>query len=63
MKGLFDVPIRIAPKAFRPGTYLRCSSCGRLLRIEWATHSIVCSCGARIGPDPTQQEKKKAGPA
>ena len=48
MKGLSLVPIRVAPKAFRPGTYLRCSACGRLLKIEWATRSIVCSCGARV---------------
>jgi hypothetical protein len=48
MKGLFAVPIRNAPKAFQPGTYLRCSACGRLLKIEWATRSIVCACGAKI---------------
>ena len=34
--------------ARRPGTYLGCAACGRLLNIEWATRSIVCSCGARI---------------
>jgi hypothetical protein len=33
-----------------PGTYVSCTACGRLLRIEWATRSIVCSCGARITP-------------
>jgi hypothetical protein len=43
--------------ALRPGTYIRCAACGRLLRIEWATRSIVCSCGARVAPtspDPTR---------
>jgi hypothetical protein len=39
--------------AFRPGTYLRCSACGRLLKIEWATRSIVCACGARVVPGPS----------
>ena len=34
------------------GTYLRCGACGRLLRIDWPTRSIVCSCGQRIGPSP-----------
>lgn len=47
-------PVRTVPRltgpAFRPGTYLRCAACGRLLKIEWATRSIVCSCGARISP-------------
>ena len=37
-----------------PGTYLRCSACGRLLKIEWATRSIVCACGARVSPDPPE---------
>jgi hypothetical protein len=45
-----------APRAtsspFKPGTYLRCSACGRLLKIEWATRSIVCACGARVSPSP-----------
>jgi hypothetical protein len=43
---------------FRPGTYLRCGSCGRLLRIEWRTRSIVCSCGARITPPQDGPEQK-----
>jgi hypothetical protein len=41
------------------GSYIACGTCGRLLRIVWATRSIVCSCGARItsaravpAPDP-----------
>lgn len=36
--------------ARRPGTYVACGACGRLLRIEWATRSIVCACGARVAP-------------
>lgn len=43
---------RTAHPPYRPGTYLRCSACGRLLKIEWATRSIVCACGARIAPEP-----------
>jgi DNA-directed RNA polymerase subunit RPC12/RpoP len=35
---------------YRAGNYIACGACGRLLRIEWATRSIVCSCGARITP-------------
>jgi hypothetical protein len=45
-------PPRATRGTFRPGTYLRCGVCGRLLKIEWATRSIVCSCGARINPTP-----------
>jgi hypothetical protein len=49
-------PVRAIPRrtsaAFRPGTYLRCGACGRLLKIEWATRSIVCACGAKVLPDP-----------
>jgi hypothetical protein len=41
-----------ARSTYRPGTYLRCGVCGRLLKIEWATRSIVCACGARINPTP-----------
>jgi DNA-directed RNA polymerase subunit RPC12/RpoP len=36
--------------AKRPGTYVACQACGRLLRIEWRTRSIVCACGARVSP-------------
>ncbi|MBI3932896.1 MAG: hypothetical protein HY317_05725 [Acidobacteria bacterium] len=38
---------------YRPGTYLRCAACGKLLKIEWATRSIVCACGARIPATPS----------
>jgi hypothetical protein len=30
------------------GRYIGCQACGRLLRIEWAVRSLVCSCGARV---------------
>jgi DNA-directed RNA polymerase subunit RPC12/RpoP len=48
-------PSGIGP-ARRPGTYLRCMVCGKLLNIEWAARSIVCSCGSRITP-PQRDEK------
>jgi len=46
----------------RPGTYVGCGACGRLLNIQWATRSIVCACGARITPpelasNPNKVEK------
>jgi len=34
------------------GTYIGCSACGRLLKIEWAVRSLVCSCGARVNVGP-----------
>lgn len=43
---------RVAAPARPSGTYLGCTACGRLLRIEWATRSIVCACGARVTPPP-----------
>jgi len=60
------LPIRITPRLpgrpakipHRPGTYLGCSVCGRLLKIEWATRSIVCSCGARIDPNPEGKQEQ-----
>lgn len=45
-----STPPRSAVPIRRPGTYLACTACGRLLKIEWATRSIVCSCGARVTP-------------
>ncbi|MCU0241599.1 MAG: hypothetical protein MUF51_04165 [Vicinamibacteria bacterium] len=42
---------------FSAGTYLRCLECGRMLKIEWATRSIVCACGARVTPPPRDDEK------
>ena len=34
------------------GTYIACAACGRLLKIEWAVRSLVCSCGARVSVAP-----------
>ena len=60
--GSMKEPVRLnAPRAtgpaYRPGTYLCCSACGRLLKIEWATRSIVCSCGARLRPEAARSDK------
>jgi DNA-directed RNA polymerase subunit RPC12/RpoP len=33
---------------YEAGRYIGCPTCGRLLKIEWAVRSLVCSCGARI---------------
>ena len=46
---------------YRAGNYITCGACGRLLRIEWATRSIVCSCGARITP-PAKKDAQPAKP-
>jgi hypothetical protein len=45
---------RVTHGVFRPGTYIRCAACGRLLKIEWATRSIVCSCGVRVPKTPAE---------
>jgi hypothetical protein len=37
---------------FEAGRYIGCPACGRLLRIEWAVRSLVCSCGARVPVNP-----------
>jgi hypothetical protein len=42
---------------FEAGRYIGCQACGRLLRIEWAVRSLVCSCGARI---PVPKDGKDA---
>jgi len=41
------------------GTWLICSACGRMLKIEWPTRSILCACGERL---PGTSEKKKSKP-
>ena len=33
---------------YEAGRYIGCPTCGRLLKIEWAVRSLVCSCGARV---------------
>jgi hypothetical protein len=47
---------RLTSPARPAGTYLGCGACGRLLRIQWATRSIVCSCGARVNPLPIERK-------
>jgi hypothetical protein len=42
---------------YRAGTYIACGACGRLLRIEWAVRSLICSCGARVNTRPPDLEK------
>ena len=37
---------------YAAGTYIACGACGRLLKIEWAVRSLVCSCGARVTTRP-----------
>jgi hypothetical protein len=37
---------------YAAGRYMGCPSCGRLLKIEWAVRSLVCSCGARVPVSP-----------
>jgi hypothetical protein len=39
---------RRAIARFEAGNYLGCPACGRLIKIEWAVRSLVCSCGARV---------------
>jgi hypothetical protein len=39
---------------YEPGRYLGCPGCGRLLKIEWAVRSLVCSCGARVPVTPSE---------
>jgi hypothetical protein len=39
-------------KSYEAGRYLGCPVCGRLLKIEWAVRSLVCSCGARVPVAP-----------
>jgi hypothetical protein len=40
----------------RPGNYIGCPDCGRLLNIQWATRSIVCACGKRLTPTPAPEK-------
>jgi hypothetical protein len=42
---------------FEAGHYVGCGSCGRLLRIEWAVRSLVCSCGSRIPVEATTEKE------
>jgi hypothetical protein len=50
---------KVARPTYAPGTYLGCTACGRLLRIQWPTRSVVCSCGARVAPTSSKPEPSK----
>jgi DNA-directed RNA polymerase subunit RPC12/RpoP len=53
MKDPLPYPRPRTPRAqYRPGTYIGCSACGRLIKIEWAVRSLICSCGARVAVKP-----------
>jgi hypothetical protein len=53
MKPATPPAARRAPRgSYGAGTYIACDSCGRLLKIEWAVRSLVCSCGARVTVTP-----------
>jgi hypothetical protein len=43
---------RPAPVTYGAGNYVGCTACGRLLKIEWAVRSLVCSCGAQVVTSP-----------
>ena len=55
-KRVGPVLARPTSPARRPGVYLGCGKCGRLLNIQWATRSIVCACGARVEPRPASEK-------
>jgi len=42
--------------SYSAGSYIACGACGRLLRIEWAVRSLVCSCGARVNVRPAEDK-------
>jgi hypothetical protein len=47
------LPTKRTPRgSYGAGTYIACDACGRLLKIEWAVRSLVCSCGARVAVAP-----------
>lgn len=48
---------------YRAGTYLCCTACGRMLRIDWPTRSIVCSCGQRLTPPRPEPSSAPTEPA
>jgi hypothetical protein len=45
-------PATASRTPYPAGTYIACGVCGRLLRIEWAVRSLICSCGARVDTRP-----------
>jgi hypothetical protein len=51
-------PCGLSRTPYAAGNYIACAACGRLLKIEWAVRSLICSCGARVNtrpPDPDGQ--------
>jgi hypothetical protein len=49
---LTPVPPGSSRTPYAAGSYIACGECGRLLRIEWAVRSLICSCGARVNTRP-----------
>ena len=47
---------------YEAGRYLGCPSCGRLLKIEWAVRSLVCSCGARVPVALARRKRRLSSP-
>jgi hypothetical protein len=47
------LPAGASRTPYAAGTYIACGACGRLLKIEWAVRSLVCSCGARVTTLPS----------
>ena len=47
-------PLGASRTPYAPGSYIACGACGRLLRIEWAVRSLICSCGARVNTRPLE---------
>jgi hypothetical protein len=44
-------------KSFEAGRYIGCPACGRLLKIEWAVRSLVCSCGSPVPVSPPDESE------
>lgn len=44
-------------KSFEAGRYIGCPACGRLLKIEWAVRSLVCSCGSPVPVAPPDESE------
>ena len=49
-------PRRVSRTPYAAGSYIACGACGRLLRIEWAVRSLICSCGARVNTRPPDDQ-------
>jgi hypothetical protein len=51
-----SLPRGLSRTPYPAGTYIACSTCGRLLRIEWAVRSLICSCGAKVNTRPPESK-------